>query len=251
MQTTVFKTQQLLRSAQHPLRNYIKVLQKDSLSDNVKKSEYAVRGKIPMRGEEIQTELNNGVGNYPFTATTSLNIGNPQAVGQGHLSFNREVLACLIHPMLLKTDAITKDGKNRALLYKSKLDTPMGAYTSNSKGYAYAREKIAEFIKKRDNVPHCDPKDIYITNGAGEGVKLVFSMLIRGKNDGIMIPIPQYPLYSALITLNGGTQISYFLDEQQNWALDTNDVKKKIADSKKAGIDIRCVVIINPGNPTG
>jgi aspartate/methionine/tyrosine aminotransferase len=81
----------------------------------------------------------------------------------------------------------------------------MGAYTSNSKGYPYARQKIAEFIKKRDNVPTCDAKDIYITNGAGEGVKLVFNMLIRGKNDGIMIPIPQYPLYSALITLNGGT----------------------------------------------
>jgi aspartate/methionine/tyrosine aminotransferase len=43
---------------------------------------------------------------------------------------------------------------------------------------------------KRDNVPHCDAKDIYITNGAGEGVKLVFNMLIRGANDGIMIPIP-------------------------------------------------------------
>jgi aspartate/methionine/tyrosine aminotransferase len=66
-----------------------------------------------------------------------------------------------------------------------------------------------------------------------------------------MIPIPQYPLYSALITLNGGTQISYFLDEEKNWSLDTNDVKKKIEESKKAGIDIRCIVIINPGNPTG
>lgn len=81
----------------------------------------------------------------------------------------------------------------------------MGAYTSNSKGYQYAREKIAEFIMKRDNVPHCDAKDIYITNGAGEGVKLLFNMLIRGPKDGIMIPIPQYPLYSALITLFGGS----------------------------------------------
>jgi glutamate--glyoxylate aminotransferase len=157
----------------------------------------------------------------------------------------------LINPALLNTNAISHDAKERALKYKKLLDTPMGAYTSNSKGYQYAREKIAEFIKKRDNVPHCDAKDIYITNGAGEGVKLVFNMLIRGQNDGIMIPIPQYPLYSALITLNGGTQIPYFLDEAQNWALDTSDVKKKITDAKKAGIDIRCIVIINPGNPTG
>jgi alanine transaminase len=43
---------------------------------------------------------------------------------------------------------------------------------------------------KRDGVPECDPKNIYLTNGAGEGVKLLFNMLISGKNDGIMIPIP-------------------------------------------------------------
>jgi aspartate/methionine/tyrosine aminotransferase len=66
-----------------------------------------------------------------------------------------------------------------------------------------------------------------------------------------MIPIPQYPLYSALIQLYGGTQINYYLDETQNWSLDTSDVKKKITDAKKAGIDIRSIVVINPGNPTG
>jgi len=85
MHTTLYKSQQVfaqLRQAAVPIRNYIKVLQKDTLSDNVKKSEYAVRGKIPMRGEEIQTDINKGNGaKYPFASTTSLNIGNPQAVG--------------------------------------------------------------------------------------------------------------------------------------------------------------------------
>ncbi len=82
-------------------------------------------------------------------------------------------------------------------------------------------------------------------------MKLVFNMLIRGPSDAIMIPIPQYPLYSALITLFGGTQVSYYLDETQNWALETSDVKKKIESAKKAGINIRSIVVINPGNPTG
>jgi aspartate/methionine/tyrosine aminotransferase len=189
------------------------VLQKDTLSDQVKNTEYAVRGKIPLRGEEIQNDLRTGKGKYNFTSTTSLNIGNPQAVGQGHLTFNREVLSCLLNPALLTTDAISHDAIKRANKYKLKLDTPMGAYTSNSKGFQYAREKVAEFINKRDNVSNADAKNIYLTNGAGEGVKLVFNMLIRGGNDGVMIPIPQYPLYSALITLNGGKQIPYFLDE--------------------------------------
>ena len=110
---------------------------------------------------------------------------------------------------------------------------------------------MADFIKQRDNVPYADAKNVYLTNGAGEGVKLVFNMLIRGPSDGIMIPIPQYPLYSALITLFGGTQVSYYLDETQNWALETSDVKRKIESAKKAGINIRSIVVINPGNPTG
>ncbi len=131
MISTMLKTSQTcmtqLRSSQLASRFYVKVLQKDTLSDNVKKAEYAVRGKIPMRGEEIQTEINKGAGaKYPFTSTTSLNIGNPQAVGQGHISFNREVLSGLINPSLLTTTALSHDAKERALKYKKLLDTPMG-----------------------------------------------------------------------------------------------------------------------------
>ena len=90
-----------------------------------------------------------------------------------------------------------------------------------------------------------------MTNGASEGVRTAFNLLIRDSNDGVLIPIPQYPLYSALITLNGGKQVPYFLDESKNWALDIKDVKKRISAAKKAGTNLRCIVIINPGNPTG
>ena len=60
---------------------YAKVLTKETIPENVRNAEYAVRGKIPLRGEEIQNEIKSGKGNYPFKSTTSLNIGNPQAVG--------------------------------------------------------------------------------------------------------------------------------------------------------------------------
>lgn len=85
----------------------------------------------------------------------------------------------MINPALLNTSAISHDAKERALSYRSHLETPMGAYTSNSKGFNYVREKIADFIVQRDNVPHADAKDIYLTNGAGEGVRIIFSMLVR------------------------------------------------------------------------
>ena len=74
----IFKAQSCLRNTQTATRCYTKVLQRDSLSENVKNAEYAVRGKIPLRGEEIQNDINKGNGaKYPFTSTTSLNIGNP------------------------------------------------------------------------------------------------------------------------------------------------------------------------------
>lgn len=101
----------------------------------------------------------------------------------------------------------------------------MGAYTSNSKGFSHAREQIAAFIKQRDGgAITTNPENIYITNGASEGVRTIFNLLIREKTDGIMIPIPQYPLYSALITLMEGKLVPYYLDEPKNWALDINDV---------------------------
>ena len=65
----------------------------------------------------------------------------------------------------------------------------MGAYTSNSKGYPYVRNKIAQFISERDNVD-ADPDKIYCTNGASEGARLILNMLIRNNQDGVLIPIP-------------------------------------------------------------
>lgn len=77
----------------------------DSLSKPVLDANYAVRGAIPIRGAEIQKDLLTAKkGTYNFTETVSLNIGNPQQVGQGVLTFNREVLAGLIYDPLSKSN---------------------------------------------------------------------------------------------------------------------------------------------------
>ena len=57
------------------------------------------------------------------------------------------------------------------------------------------------FIEKRDGHP-CDPKNIFMTNGASDGVNMVLRAIIKQRDDGVLIPIPQYPLYSALIQMN-------------------------------------------------
>jgi alanine transaminase len=84
------------------------------LSKAVIESKYAVRGKIPARGEQIQKELNEGKGNqFAFDKTTPLNIGNPQTVGQGTITFNREVLSGMLYPELCNKDVFSKDAVNR------------------------------------------------------------------------------------------------------------------------------------------
>ena len=64
-----------------------------------------------------------------------------------------------------------------------------------------------------------------LTEGASQGVHLLTNMLITKKEDGMMIPIPQYPLYSASIALNGGRAVPYYLDEESGWQLDDKELE--------------------------
>nr|ALB24939.1 alanine aminotransferase [Pseudokeronopsis rubra] len=104
---------------------------------------------------------------------------------------------------------------------------------------------------QRDSIGDSSAHNIYLTNGASEGVRQVLNMAIRSKEDGIMVPIPQYPLYSALITLQGGTMVPYYLDEPKNWGLDIKDLEYRVKKAKDEGLNVRSMVVINPGNPTG
>jgi aspartate/methionine/tyrosine aminotransferase len=66
-----------------------------------------------------------------------------------------------------------------------------------------------------------------------------------------MIPIPQYPLYSASIALYGGSQVNYYLNEETNWGLDIKELERSYKEAEKNGINVRALSVINPGNPTG
>mmetsp|Transcript_19143 Transcript_19143/g.25931 ORF Transcript_19143/g.25931 Transcript_19143/m.25931 type:complete len:165 (-) Transcript_19143:825-1319(-) len=136
-------------------------------------------------------------------------------------------------------------------MFREGTKSPPGAYTSNSKGWSFVRRQVASFINRRDGVSDASENNIYLTNGASEAVRLCFTALLRNGNDGILIPIPQYPLYSALLTLNGGELLPYYLDENKNWGLDAEGLRDLVKKSKKDGFTPRAIVVINPGNPTG
>ena len=131
----------------------------------------------------------------------------------------------------------------------------MGAY-SESNGPQFIREAIAKFIDLRDKVQDLPGQrsradQIFITNGASEAARYVIDLLINDENDGIMIPIPQYPLYSAAIKRCGGTQVEYFLEEEANWVVNIDSLRTSIDAARLRGINVKAIVVINPGNPTG
>ena len=66
-----------------------------------------------------------------------------------------------------------------------------------------------------------------------------------------MIPIPQYPLYSATLDLLGGHKVGYYLDEESLWGMKVEELERSLADAKSKGINVVALVLINPGNPTG
>ncbi|KAJ0755704.1 putative alanine transaminase [Helianthus annuus] len=225
-----------------------------SLNPKVLKCEYAVRGEIVSVAQKLQQDLQANPGSHPFQEILYCNIGNPQSLGQKPITFFREVLALCDHPDLLdkrETNTLfSADSIKRALMILDQIPgRATGAY-SHSQGIKGLRDTIASGIEARDGFP-ADPNDIFLTDGASPGVHMMMQLLIRSENDGILCPIPQYPLYSASIALHGGTLVRYYLDEATGWGLEVSELKKQLEAARQKGITVRALVAINPGNPTG
>lgn len=114
---------------------------------------------------------------------------------------------------------------------------------SASKGLFSARKAIMQYAQIK-NIPNVSMDGIYTGNGVSELINLCMSALLDD-GDEILIPAPDYPLWTACATLAGGKPVHYICDEQSEWYPDIEDIKKKINARTKA------IVIINPNNPTG
>ena len=125
----------------------------------------------------------------------------------------------------------------------------IGAYSS-SQGVSLIRKRVAQFISMRDAC-NSDPENIFLTAGASAGVQMVLQTIIAHKHVGIMIPCPQYPLYTASISMFGGTAVPYYLNEQRDWEVSLESLQESLKIAKHGGVTVRALCIINPGNPTG
>ncbi len=114
---------------------------------------------------------------------------------------------------------------------------------SDSKGMFSARKAIMQYCQLK-GIPNVDISDIYTGNGVSELITMCMQGLLNN-GDEILVPMPDYPLWTASVTLAGGTAVHYMCDEQAEWYPDIEDIKSKITSRTKG------IVVINPNNPTG
>lgn len=227
-------------------------IEASTISGLVKAASYAVRGPIAIKSLELAAQLSKGNANLPFDKIIACNVGNPHALGQKPLSFSRDVLSIVMNPSLKNRAVFADDVIRKADRYLSSIPG-MGSYT-DCQGIVAVREDISKFLEERDGYPS-EPTDIFLTNGASEGVRYCMKTFLReyqsGFVDGILAPIPQYPLYSALASLLNGSLEPYYLDESKGWGCSLDNLKQSLADANAKGVSVRALVVINPGNPTG
>ncbi|XP_039755312.1 alanine aminotransferase 1-like isoform X1 [Pararge aegeria] len=233
------------------VRTMSKALTVDNINPNILKLEYAVRGPLVIRATEIMKELEKGV-QKPFKKVIRANIGDAHAMGQRPITFIRQVLACVSYPELIDKGDFPEDVKQRS---KEILDAcggqSVGSYSA-SHGIELIRRHVAEYIERRDGHP-ADWNNVCLSSGASTAIKSVLQLFcndLGGKPSGVMVPIPQYPLYSASLAEYGLQLVSYYLDEASNWGLSVAELERALADAQRAA-HVRALVVINPGNPTG
>ncbi|MCI2957344.1 pyridoxal phosphate-dependent aminotransferase [Agromyces atrinae] len=115
---------------------------------------------------------------------------------------------------------------------------------SESRGILAARRAVVYRYEEIPGFPRVDPDDVFLGNGVSELITMTMQALLD-EGDEVLIPAPDYPLWTAMTSLSSGTPVHYLCDEENGWQPDLDDIRSKITPRTKA------IVIINPNNPTG
>jgi alanine-synthesizing transaminase len=168
---------------------------------------YEIRGPVLRQAKKMEAEGQR---------ILKLNIGNPAPFG---FEAPQEVLQDVIRNL------------------------PMAHGYGDSKGLLSARRAVVQYYQQK-GVGGVDIEDVYLGNGVSELIVMAMQGLLDN-GDEVLIPAPDYPLWTAAVSLSGGRAVHYVCDEQAGWLPDPADVEARITDRTRA------IVIINPNNPTG
>ncbi|XP_055340386.1 alanine aminotransferase 2-like [Paramacrobiotus metropolitanus] len=228
-----------------------KLLTLDDVNPSVRAIAYAIRGPINDRANQLDSDLRNGK-KLPFDKLIRCNVGDAPAMGQKPMTFYRQLLACCAYP-----DASTQYPADVQALSKRFLDAchgrTIGSYISNPQGLEVVRQDIAKFIQERDGGIPAYANEIFLFTGAGDGIVCILNILnttSAGKKPiGLMVPIPTFAYYTSCIDEIGLKEIPYYLDEENSWQLNVDELNRAI--NNRDDCDPKILVVINPGNPTG
>ena len=177
-------------------------------SSKLKNVLYEIRGKALVEAARLEAEGHQ---------ILKLNTGNPAVFGfEAPHQIVRDMLAAL----------------------------PTAHGYSESKGIISARRAVVSRYEEIPDFPRFDPDDVFLGNGVSELITMVMQALLD-QGDEVLIPAPDYPLWTAMTSLAGGTPVHYVCDEENGWQPDLEDIRSKVTPQTKA------IVIINPNNPTG
>jgi alanine-synthesizing transaminase len=169
---------------------------------------YDIRGPVSARAAQMEAEGHR---------ILKLNIGNPQPFGfDAPAEILQDVIAAL----------------------------PVSQGYSDSRGILSARRAVVHHYQLQDGFPALDIDDVWLGNGVSELISIALQALLDN-GDEVLIPVPDYPLWTAVTNLAGGRPVHYRCDEDNAWNPDLEDLASKITDRTKA------IVVINPNNPTG
>jgi alanine-synthesizing transaminase len=168
---------------------------------------YDIRGPVLDRAREMEEEGHKII---------KLNIGNLAAFG------------------LEPPDEIVQDMIR---------NLPHAAGYTDSKGLFAPRKSIVHYTQEKQ-IAGVSVDDVYLGNGASELIVMSLNALLDS-GDEVLVPAPDYPLWTAAVSLSGGTPVHYLCDEQSEWYPDIDDIRSKVTESTRA------IVVINPNNPTG
>jgi alanine-synthesizing transaminase len=168
---------------------------------------YDIRGPVMARARQMEEEGHRII---------KLNIGNPATFG---FDAPEEIVQDVIRNL------------------------PSAAGYSESKGVFAARKAIMHYTQEKQ-IPGVRVEDIYIGNGVSELIVMTMQALLDS-GDEVLVPAPDYPLWTAAVSLGGGTPRHYICDEGSGWLPDLDDIRRKLTSNTRA------IVVINPNNPTG
>ena len=168
---------------------------------------YDIRGPVHREARRLEEEGHT---------ILKLNIGNPAPFG---FDAPEEIVQDMIH------------------------NVPVSQGYSDSRGLFSGRKAVMQYCQQK-GIANVDIDDVYLGNGASELIVMSMQALINN-DDEVLIPAPDYPLWTAAVCLSGGNAVHYMCDESSDWYPDVEDIKAKITDKTRG------IVIINPNNPTG